>query len=142
MVPAASESNVHSRTSAIEHNRRIKAAVAENARRATVYKDYEKRSAQALATALDTALRPKAGSLLSRLKRKFRDDADSQKMGCDVYDGHAMVLEMRALRANSSAAPAKVRSHEFHEGQYAVMKATKLPDGCSSQEYADKCNQL
>eukprot|EP00966_Prymnesium_polylepis_P124816 2886826-Prymnesium_polylepis.1 len=40
------------------------------------------------------------------------------------------------------AAPAKDRSYEWHEEEYQAMKRTKLPDGCSSQDYADKCNKL
>eukprot|EP00966_Prymnesium_polylepis_P184326 4272404-Prymnesium_polylepis.1 len=57
----------------MEHNRKVRAAIAENARRKISLRDYEQRSAPALATALDTSLRPNAASLLFRLQAKFKD---------------------------------------------------------------------
>ena len=126
----------------MEHNRKVRAAVAENARRKISLKDYEQRSAQALATALDTSLRPKAASLLLRLQSKFKDGARSSELGTEVHNGHAMVREMRNLRASSASRPVRGRSYKWHEEQYRIMLATVLPDGCSSQDYADKCNDL
>jgi hypothetical protein len=54
---------------AIEHNRKVKAAVLENVRRKTVRDDCKWQSAKLLAAALDQALRPKAASLLFRLQK-------------------------------------------------------------------------
>eukprot|EP00966_Prymnesium_polylepis_P216864 5019785-Prymnesium_polylepis.1 len=82
----------------MHHNRKVKAAEAENSRRKVSLRDYEQRSAQALATALDTSLRPKSASLLKRLQTKFKDAPLSTEIGTDVYDGHAMVRELRDLR--------------------------------------------
>eukprot|EP00966_Prymnesium_polylepis_P056985 1319498-Prymnesium_polylepis.1 len=48
---------------------------------------------------------------------------------------------MRSERKGTSA-PAKSRSYQRHEAQYRSMLLSKLPDGCSSQDYADKCNDL
>ena len=94
----------------MEHNRKVRAAVAENERRKVALKDYEQRSAQVLATALDMSLRPKAASLLLRLQAKFKDGARSADLGTDVHDRHAMACEMRRLRTTSAARPARARS--------------------------------
>eukprot|EP00966_Prymnesium_polylepis_P255239 5897182-Prymnesium_polylepis.1 len=53
-----------------------------------------------------------------------------------------MVREMRSQRTASAARPARGRSYKWHEEQYRNMLATVLPDGCSSQDFADKCNDL
>ena len=141
--PPGSESyTVGAATAAMDHNRKVRAAIAENDRRRVSLKDYEQRSAQALATALDTSLRPKSASLLLRLQSKFKDGTRSSELGTDVHDGHAMVREMRALRVASASRPARGRSYKWHEEQYRNMLSTVLPDGCSSQDYADKCNDL
>ena len=49
---------------------------------------------------------------------------------------------MRAEYAAGDNNAAKIRSHEFHESRYLQMRASKLPDNCASQDYADKCNEL
>ena len=144
VVPASGDAGytIGAATAAMEHNRKVRAATAENTRRKISLKDYEQRSAQALATAVDTSLRPKAASLLLRLQSKFKDGTRSTELGTDVHDGHAMVREMRNLRTASASRPARGRSYKWHEEQYRNMLATVLPDGCSSQDYADKCNDL
>ena len=49
----------------------------------------------------------------------------------------------KALRARKSTSrPSRVRSSEYHEEQYRIMRSTRLADGCSSQDFADKCNML
>eukprot|EP00966_Prymnesium_polylepis_P139947 3233228-Prymnesium_polylepis.1 len=126
----------------MEHNRRVKVAEAENSRRKVILRDYEQRSAQALATALDTSLRPKAASLLKRLKDKYKDATRSMELGTEVFDGHAMVRETCELNKKSTARPAQARSYKWHEEHFRTMQATVLPDGCASQDYADKCNDL
>ena len=55
---------------ALEHNRKVRVAVAENARRKQAREDAELKAAVALAAALDTALRPKSTALLFRLHRR------------------------------------------------------------------------
>ena len=52
-----------------------------------------------------------------------------------------MVKTMRVERAGR-VAPARNRSYKWHEEQYRTMQVTVLPDGCSSQDFADKCNLL
>ena len=141
LTPASSESNAAAVSAAQKHNQFIKTSHAENARKRVLLADYKQRSAQALYTALDASLRPKAGSLLSRLMKAHRDAAASNAMGTDVYDGHAMVKAMRLARA-ANVAPARARSFKWHEEQYRAMQASILPDHCSSQDYADKCNLL
>ena len=126
----------------IDHNRRVRAAVAENKRRAAMRTDYRWQSATALATALDTALRPKAASLLFRLQKAHRNASRSTLLGTDIYDGHEFVKTMRAEYAAGENNAAKIRSYEFHEGRYLQMRGSKLPDGCASQDFADKCNEL
>ena len=138
-VPAATEASY---MKAVGHNRHVRAAVAENTRRATMRDDHQWHSATSLAAALDTALRPKAASLLFRLQKKHRDATRSTKLGTDQYDGHAFLKTMRAELAAGGSRPSKARSYEWHEEQYRVMRATKLPDGCSSQDFGDKCNLL
>eukprot|EP00966_Prymnesium_polylepis_P149023 3442978-Prymnesium_polylepis.1 len=49
---------------------------------------------------------------------------------------------MRFERTSLPSAPAKDRSFKWHEEMYYSMLKSKLPDGCSSQDYADKCNDL
>jgi hypothetical protein len=66
----------------------------------------------------------------------------STTLGTDVYDGHGMVELLRGARKAGISHPSKARSYEYHEEQYRIMRATRLPDGCASQEYADKCNEL
>ena len=127
---------------AIEHNRKVKAAVLENVRRKTVRDDSKWQSAKLLAAALDLSLRPKAASLLFRLQKAKRNATMSTALGTDVYDGHGMVELLRDARKAGITHPSKARSHEYHEEQYRIMRATRLPDGCASQEYADKCNEL
>ena len=83
---------------AIEHNRKVKAAVLENVRRKTVRDDCKWQSAKLLAAALDQALRPKAASLLFRLQKAKRNATMSTTLGTDVYDGHGMVELMRDAR--------------------------------------------
>ena len=141
LTPASSETNAAAVSAAQKHNQFIKTSHAENARKRVLLADYKQRSAQALYTALDASLRPKAGSLLSRLMKAHRDAAASNAMGTDVYDGHAMVKAMRLARA-ANVAPARARSFKWHEEQYRAMQASILPDHCSSQDYADKCNLL
>ena len=140
-VTVPSAGGLNQQLAAVEHNRKVESAVAENKRRTVMLDDLKRRSATALATALDTALRPKAAALLLRLQRKHKNVSASASLGSPVYDGHAFVKTMRQERT-STAAPAKNRSYQWHEGQYHGMLATKLPDGCSSQDYADKCNKL
>eukprot|EP00966_Prymnesium_polylepis_P187969 4357320-Prymnesium_polylepis.1 len=79
--PTDAAYSVSSATSAMEHNRRVKVAEAENTRRKVSLRYYEQRSAQALATALDTSLRPKAASLLTRLKEKHKDATRTTDLG-------------------------------------------------------------
>ena len=139
-VPAVG-TKLNDHLAAVEHNRKVAAATAENARRKAVLIDHKTRSATALAAALDAALRPKAASLLLRLQKAHRDVAASSSLGADVYDGHAFVKTMRNEKKGTSA-PAMNRSYQWHEAQYRSMLLSKLPDGCSSQDYADKCNDL
>jgi hypothetical protein len=73
---------------AIKHNQLVKTSHADNARKKILFDDHHQRSAHALYTALDAALRPKAGSLLSCLMKAHRDGAASTALGTDVYDGH------------------------------------------------------
>jgi hypothetical protein len=49
---------------------------------------------------------------------------------------------MRAEYAAGENNAAKICSYEFHEGRYLQMRGSKLPDGCASQDFADKCNEL
>ena len=107
-VPTAG-TKLNEHLAALEHNRKVAAAIAENARRKALLVDHKTRSATALAAALDAALRPKAASLLLRLQKAHRDVAASSSLGADVYDGHAFVKAMRAERKGTSA-PAKNRS--------------------------------
>eukprot|EP00966_Prymnesium_polylepis_P253609 5862044-Prymnesium_polylepis.1 len=139
-VPAASSLSQH--LAAVEHNRKVEAATAENARRLVLLEDFKSRSATALAAALDASLRPKSAALLLRLQKAHKNVAASAALMSPVYDGHAFIVTMRAARTTAAAAPAKDRSFKWHEEQYAVMLKSKLPDGCSSQDYADKCNDL
>ena len=105
VVPASGDTGytISAATAAMEHNRKVRAAVAENARRKV---HSWTTSSAPLATALDTSLRPKAASLLLRLQAKFKDGTRSSELGTEVHDGHAMVREMRSLRASSAARPA------------------------------------
>ena len=139
-VPAVGN-KLNEHLAALEHNRKVAAAQAENVRRKAMLLDHASRSATSLASALDASLRPKAASLLLRMQKKHRDAAASAALGTDVYDGHAFVKTMRTERKGTSA-PAKNRSYQWHEMQYRTMLLSKLPDGCSSQDYADKCNDL
>ena len=141
VVSVPPDAGLSQRLAAVEHNRKVEAATAENKRRAVMLDDHKRRSATALATALDTALRPKAAALLLRMQKKHKDASATAALGSPVYDGHAFIKTMRLERL-TPAAPAKNRSYQWHEGQYHSMLATKLPDGCSSQDYADKCNKL
>ena len=95
-APGSESYTVSAATAAMDHNRKVRAASAENDRRAVALKDYEQRSAQALATALDSSLRPKSASLLLRLQSKFKDGARSTELGTEVHDGHAMVSRNEA----------------------------------------------
>ena len=58
-VPAASTS-LTQHLAAVEHNRKVEAASAENTRRKILLEDHRSRSATALAAALDASLRPKS----------------------------------------------------------------------------------
>ena len=138
-VPASSEPSY---LKIVDHNRKVRVAIDENKRRATLCSDHRWQSATALATALDAALRPKAASLLFRLQKAHRNAARSTLLGTDIYDGHEFLKQMRAEYAAGDNNAAKIRSYEFHEGRYLQMRASKLPDSCASQDYADKCNEL
>jgi hypothetical protein len=140
-LPASSDTNAATISAAMKHNQLVKTSHAENVRKRILLDDYRQRSAQALYTALDAALRLKAGSLLSRLMKAHRDATASTAMGTDVYDGHEMIKSMRTAR-NAGAAPARSRSYKWHEEQSRTMQATALPDHCSSQDFADKLNLL
>ena len=140
-VPDASEPSY---LKILDHNRKVRVAVDENKRRATLRSDHRWQSATALATALDAVLRPKAASLLFRLQKTHRNASRSTctHLGTDIYDGHEFLKTMRAEYAAGDNNAAKIRSHEFHESRYLQMRASKLPDNCASQDYADKCNEL
>ena len=53
--------------------------------------------------------------------------------GVLTHDLHAQRFDFLSLQ---------LRSSEWHEEQWQLMRDTKLPDRCSSQEYVDKCNSL
>jgi hypothetical protein len=69
----------------VDHNRRVRAALAENTRRTSMRSDHRWQSATALATALDTALRPKAASLLFRLQKAHRHTARSTQLWALIF---------------------------------------------------------
>ena len=111
-VPAPSEASY---MKVVTHNRHVRVAIAENARRATMSEDSKWQSATTLAAALDTALRPKAASLLFRLQKKHRDATRSTALGTDQYDGHAFLKTMRAELAAGGSRPSKARLDDWHE---------------------------
>ena len=64
---------------AVDHNRKVRAAVQENVRKQQAREGAQLRSAIALATALDTALRPNAMSLLTRLQTAHHNATESTR---------------------------------------------------------------
>ena len=136
-VPAASDKgHLH----AIDHNRKVDDAVALNEARKEQLADVELRASTALSRALDTSLRPNAASLLFSLQAAHINTTLTTARGYEVYNGHAMFRTLRTRKSDDR--PSRVRSAEYHEEQYRIMRSTRLPDGCSSQDYADKCNML
>ena len=124
----------------LEHNRKVDEAEAQNDARAAQLQDIELRTSTALARALDAALRPNTASLLFSLQKDHMNSTLTTQRGYPVHDGHAMFKALRSRR--SAVRPSRVRSAEWHEEQYRIMRSTRLPDGCASQDFADKCNML
>lgn len=91
----------------VDHNRKVRAAKAENTRRAAMRLDHEWQSANALAAALDTQMRPRAASLLFRLQAMHRDPTRSTRLATNQYNGHAFVKTMRAEIASGVEHPSK-----------------------------------
>ena len=56
------------------------------------------------------------------------------------HDGYEMLKQLRAKKAVPSAIE-KI-SNRFHEKQWETMRDEQLPNGCSSQQYAQKVNKL
>jgi hypothetical protein len=136
-VPVATEKGyLHS----MDHNRKVDEAVAQNETRKAQIDDIQLRVSIALARAMDSSLRPNAASLLFSLQAAYPNAALTAARGYPVHNGHAMFNELR--KRKSTSRPSRVRSAEYHEDQYSLMRSTRLPDGCSSQDFADKCNML
>ena len=56
------------------------------------------------------------------------------------YDGIAMLKTMRARRHDEL--PSQTKTADFHESEWLRMRDTTLADGCLSQDYTDKVNEL
>ena len=69
----------------MEHNRKVRAAVAENSRREISLKDYEQRSAQALATALDTYNVPSTKALFKAYETALKREHTPSAALCSSY---------------------------------------------------------
>eukprot|EP00966_Prymnesium_polylepis_P249530 5769058-Prymnesium_polylepis.1 len=106
-VPAVGN-KLNEHLAALEHNRKVAAAKAENDRRKAILIDHQTRSATALDAALDAALRPKAASLLLRLQKAHRDILASSTLGTDVYDASSRPYVTRERAPLPRREPARI----------------------------------
>ena len=119
----------------VRHNQMIAEKRAENTARTQLLHGQLDQYAMTMASILAAALRPNAELLLKELEA-----ASPLTRVVGSHDGYEMLKQLRAKKAVPSAIE-KI-SNRFHEKQWETMRDEQLPNGCSSQQYAQKVNKL
>ena len=119
----------------VRHNQMIAEKRAENTARTQLLHGQLDQYAMTMASILAAALRPNVELLLKEMEA-----ASPLTRVVGSHDGYEMLKQLRAKKAVPSAI--EKFSNRFHEKQWETMRDEQLPNGCSSQQYAQKVNKL